>query len=79
VAQFVEQDRAEEEERGHHCHEVRAVRQPFVFGREHATGERPDDQHKDDQPAPVDPDADAADAAELNAAGHRLDSTPTVS
>jgi len=37
---------------------------------EDAAGERPGDQREDDQPAPVDPDADSEDAPERDARCH---------
>jgi hypothetical protein len=72
----VKQDRGEEEQSGDYSHpEVGPVREPVVLRREHAARERPDDEHENDQPAPVDPDADAGDPAELDAAGHVRDAT----
>jgi hypothetical protein len=68
---FVEQDRDEEQERRDDRHrEMRAAGEPRVLGREDSVGECPDDQRKDDEPAPADPHLNAADAAERDVAVH---------
>jgi hypothetical protein len=73
MAQLVKKQRGKEEERGDDGEgegEVRTLGEDRVLGWEHARRERPDDQREDDQPAPIDPDLNAAEAAECEVSVH---------
>jgi hypothetical protein len=71
VPQLVQQERGEEERRRDDGHgEVRRVGEAGVLVREDGVGERPGDEHEDDEPAPVDPDPDPRDPADREALTH---------
>ena len=72
VTEFVQQERDEEEKRGHDGQrDVLTVGEAGVLGRKHGDRERPDDEREHDQPAPVHPDPDAGDPAQLKSRAHK--------
>jgi hypothetical protein len=71
VSQLVEKERDEKEDRRRDRHpDVGTFGEAGVLRREDAVRERPGDQREDDQPAPVDPDPDACNPAELDVRLH---------
>jgi hypothetical protein len=72
VTELVQQERDEEQKRGHdRQRDVLAVGKAGVLGRKHGDRERPDDEREHDQPAPVHPDPDAGDPAQLKSRAHK--------
>ena len=65
MAELVQEDRNDEQESRDDRHrEVRVAGKSRIRGWKDSVCERPDDQREDDEPTPVDPHLDAADAAE---------------
>ena len=80
VPQLVQEERAEEDDRGRERHpDVGAVGEPRVLLGEDRRRERPGDEREDDQPAPMDADADAGDAPECQAGIHGVSTGSTIS
>jgi hypothetical protein len=72
VTELVQQKREEEEQRGHDGErDVLTIGEAGVLGREDRGRERPDDEREHDQPAPVHPDPDASDPAQLKGRAHK--------
>jgi hypothetical protein len=65
MAELVQEDRDEEQESRDDRHrEARVAGKARIRGWKDSVCERPDDQREDDEPTPVDPHLDAADATE---------------
>ena len=80
VPELVREQGGEEEHGADHRHrQVRAVREPGVLRREDRGRPRPHDQREDDEPAPVDPDADPPDREQLEARAHGWSVAPGAS
>ena len=70
MCELVEQHRGEERQRGETAHEDRQERPPSGVERQEGRAQAPSEERKDDDPARVDPNVDAADAEDLERRGH---------